>query len=55
VFGSALIGIVRFHEGGDVTGAVDALVRGGIDVVEVALDTPGALEVLAATAAGAAS
>jgi 2-dehydro-3-deoxyphosphogluconate aldolase/(4S)-4-hydroxy-2-oxoglutarate aldolase len=41
---SPLLGIVRFHEGGDVTGAVDALVRGGIELVEVTIDTPGALE-----------
>ncbi|HEY3182721.1 MAG TPA: bifunctional 4-hydroxy-2-oxoglutarate aldolase/2-dehydro-3-deoxy-phosphogluconate aldolase [Gaiellaceae bacterium] len=41
---SPLLGIVRFHEGGDVTGAVDALVRGGIELVEVTIDTPGALK-----------
>ena len=40
---SPLLGIVRFHEGGDVSGAVDALVRGGIELVEVTIDTPGAL------------
>jgi 2-dehydro-3-deoxyphosphogluconate aldolase / (4S)-4-hydroxy-2-oxoglutarate aldolase len=40
---SRLIGIVRFHEGGDVSGAVDALVRGGVEVLEVTIDTPGAL------------
>jgi 2-dehydro-3-deoxyphosphogluconate aldolase/(4S)-4-hydroxy-2-oxoglutarate aldolase len=42
----SLLGIVRFHEGGDVSGAVDALVRGGIELVEVTLDTPGALEAI---------
>ena len=42
----SLLGIVRFHAGGDVSGAVDALVRGGIDLVEVTLDTPGALEAI---------
>jgi ferredoxin-NADP reductase len=40
---SRLIGIVRFHEGGDVSGAVDALARGGVEVLEVTIDTPGAL------------
>ena len=42
----SLLGIVRFHRGGDVAGAVGALLRGGIDLVEVTLDTPGALEVI---------
>jgi 2-dehydro-3-deoxyphosphogluconate aldolase/(4S)-4-hydroxy-2-oxoglutarate aldolase len=42
----SLLGIVRFHGGGDVAGAVGALLRGGIDLVEVTLDTPGALEVI---------
>jgi 2-dehydro-3-deoxyphosphogluconate aldolase/(4S)-4-hydroxy-2-oxoglutarate aldolase len=41
---SPLIGIVRFREGGDVSGAVEAVVRGGVEVVEVTLDTPGALD-----------
>ena len=41
---SRLIGIVRFHEGGDVSGAVDALARGGIELLEITIDTPGALE-----------
>lgn len=40
---SPLLGIVRFHDGGDVSGAVDALVRGGITLLEVTIDTPGAL------------
>lgn len=40
---SPLLGIVRFHDGGDVSGAVDAIVRGGIELVEVTMDTPGAL------------
>ena len=45
VLGSTpLIAIVRFHEGGPVLGAVDALVRGGVELVEITLDTPGALE-----------
>jgi len=48
---SRLIGIVRFHDGGDVDGAVAALLRGGVEVVEVTLDTPGALGVVARCAA----
>jgi 2-dehydro-3-deoxyphosphogluconate aldolase/(4S)-4-hydroxy-2-oxoglutarate aldolase len=43
---SPLLGIVRFHEGGDVAGALDALVRGGIELLEVTIDTPGALAVV---------
>jgi 2-dehydro-3-deoxyphosphogluconate aldolase / (4S)-4-hydroxy-2-oxoglutarate aldolase len=46
----SLIGIVRFHEGGDVPGAMAALVRGGIEQVEVTIDTPGALEAFAVAA-----
>ena len=48
----SLVGIVRFHEGGDVSGTMAALVRGGIEQVEVTIDTPGAL-VAVADAAGA--
>ena len=39
-----LLGIVRYRDTGDVEGALGALVRGGIELVEVTLDTPGALE-----------
>ncbi len=39
-----LLGIVRYRAAGDVDGALGALVRGGIDVVEVTLDTPGSLD-----------
>ena len=46
----SLIGIVRFHEGGDVPGAMAALVRGGIEQVEVTIDTPGALDAVAGAA-----
>jgi len=43
--GSArLLGIVRYRDAGDVSGVLGALVRGGIGLVEVTLDTPGALE-----------
>ena len=46
----SLVGIVRFHEGGDVSGAMAALVRGGIEQVEVTIDTPGALDAVAVAA-----
>ncbi|MCA1656866.1 MAG: hypothetical protein LC713_04005 [Actinobacteria bacterium] len=62
---SPLLGIVRFQEGGDVSDAVDALVRGANELAEVTIDTFGALAaveraareaarhaVLSATAAG---
>ena len=42
-----VIAIVRFHEGGDLAGTLAALERGGIDVVEITLDTPGALSAVA--------
>jgi 2-dehydro-3-deoxyphosphogluconate aldolase/(4S)-4-hydroxy-2-oxoglutarate aldolase len=45
VLGPGLVlGIVRFHDGGDVSGALAALSRGGIDLLEVTIDTPGALD-----------
>jgi 2-dehydro-3-deoxyphosphogluconate aldolase/(4S)-4-hydroxy-2-oxoglutarate aldolase len=48
VLGSgSLLGIVRFHEGGDVSGALAALACGGIGQVEVTIDTPGALAAVA--------
>ena len=46
-----LLGIVRFRDDGDVDGALGALVRGGIGLVEVTLDTPGALDAVATSAA----
>jgi 2-dehydro-3-deoxyphosphogluconate aldolase/(4S)-4-hydroxy-2-oxoglutarate aldolase len=42
----SLLAIIRFHEGGDVWGTMAALARGGIDLVEVTMDTPGALGVV---------
>jgi 2-dehydro-3-deoxyphosphogluconate aldolase / (4S)-4-hydroxy-2-oxoglutarate aldolase len=39
-----LLGIVRYRGAGDVDGALGALVRGGIPLVEVTLNTPGALD-----------
>jgi 2-dehydro-3-deoxyphosphogluconate aldolase/(4S)-4-hydroxy-2-oxoglutarate aldolase len=48
-----LIAIVRFHDGGDLRGTMDALVRGGIEAIELTIDTPGALAAVAeATEAG---
>lgn len=41
-----LLGIVRYRDAGDVEGALGALVRAGIGLVEVTLDTPGALDVV---------
>jgi 2-keto-3-deoxy-6-phosphogluconate aldolase len=46
----SLLGIIRLHNGGDVSGTVEALVRGNIDLVDVTLDTPGALGAAAARA-----
>src|SRR5215510_1585803 len=39
----ALLGILRFQEGGDVWGTMTALAEGGIELVEVTIDTPAAL------------
>jgi 2-dehydro-3-deoxyphosphogluconate aldolase/(4S)-4-hydroxy-2-oxoglutarate aldolase len=51
VIGSTpVLAIVRFHDGGDLEGTLEALVRGGIDVLEITIDTPGALEAVARTA-----
>src|SRR5262245_47902245 len=44
VWGSVgLLGIVRFREDGDIWGTMTALAEGGIELVEVTIDTPGAL------------
>jgi 2-dehydro-3-deoxyphosphogluconate aldolase/(4S)-4-hydroxy-2-oxoglutarate aldolase len=44
VIGSTpLLAIVRFHDGGDLVGTLDALAAGGIELLEITLDTPGAL------------
>ena len=39
-----VLGIVRYRSAGDVEAAVEALLRGGIEAVEVTLDTPGAFD-----------
>jgi 2-dehydro-3-deoxyphosphogluconate aldolase / (4S)-4-hydroxy-2-oxoglutarate aldolase len=36
-----LLAIVRFPEGGDVIGAIEALTEGGVERLEVTADTPG--------------
>jgi 2-dehydro-3-deoxyphosphogluconate aldolase/(4S)-4-hydroxy-2-oxoglutarate aldolase len=46
-----LIAIVRFHDGGDLAGTVEALARGGVEAIELTIDTPGALAAVAAAAA----
>ncbi|HKY24953.1 MAG TPA: bifunctional 4-hydroxy-2-oxoglutarate aldolase/2-dehydro-3-deoxy-phosphogluconate aldolase [Gaiella sp.] len=45
-----LIAIVRFHEGGHLRGTVDALARGGVETIELTIDTPGALGAVAEAA-----
>jgi 2-dehydro-3-deoxyphosphogluconate aldolase/(4S)-4-hydroxy-2-oxoglutarate aldolase len=47
---SRVLGIVRFREPGDVGGVLTALAEGGIDLLEVTIDTPGAIEAVAASA-----
>ena len=47
-----VIAIVRFHEGGDLAATL-AGERGGVDVVEITLDTPGALAAVADAASKA--
>lgn len=47
---SRVLGIIRFREPGDVGGVLAAIAEGGIDLLEVTIDTPGALEAVAASA-----
>ena len=52
VIGSTpLIAIVRFHAGGDLAGTVEALARGGVEAIELTIDTPGALAAVSEAAA----
>lgn len=46
-----LMAIIRYRAGGDVFGAIEALARGGIRVVEVTVDTPGAWDAIKRAAA----
>lgn len=49
-----LLAIVRYREAGDLGGVLDAVRRGGIDLLEITLDTPGALATIErASGAGA--
>jgi 2-dehydro-3-deoxyphosphogluconate aldolase/(4S)-4-hydroxy-2-oxoglutarate aldolase len=47
---SRVLGIVRFREPGDMEGVLNAMAEGGIDLLEVTIDTPGAIEAVAASA-----
>jgi len=48
---NAVLAIVRFRETGDLDGTLDALVAGGIRLLEVTLDTPGALDAISRASA----
>lgn len=47
---TGVMAILRYPDGGDVLGAVEAIAAGGMTVLEVTIDTPGAFDVLAAVA-----
>jgi 2-dehydro-3-deoxyphosphogluconate aldolase/(4S)-4-hydroxy-2-oxoglutarate aldolase len=49
---SRVLGIVRFREPGDVDGVLAALAEGGVGLLEVTIDTPGALEAVSAAGIG---
>jgi 2-dehydro-3-deoxyphosphogluconate aldolase/(4S)-4-hydroxy-2-oxoglutarate aldolase len=42
-----VMAILRYREGGDLRGAVDGLVSGGVRVLEITVDTPGAVDAIA--------
>lgn len=46
-----VMAIIRYPAGGDVSGAIDGLARGGVRVIEVTADTPGAWAAIEAAAA----
>ncbi len=46
-----VMAILRYPDGGDVAGAINALAAGGIRVLEVTLSTPGAWDAITATVA----
>jgi len=48
---NVLLAIVRFHEPSDLGATLDALVEGGIELLEITLDTPGALAAIGRAAA----
>jgi 2-dehydro-3-deoxyphosphogluconate aldolase / (4S)-4-hydroxy-2-oxoglutarate aldolase len=45
-----VLGIIRYRSPGDVRAAIDAVLAGGVPLVEVTIDTPGALEAVAKVA-----
>jgi 2-dehydro-3-deoxyphosphogluconate aldolase/(4S)-4-hydroxy-2-oxoglutarate aldolase len=45
-----VLGIIRYRSAGDLRGAVGAVVTGGISLVEITIDTPGALGAIRAAA-----
>jgi 2-dehydro-3-deoxyphosphogluconate aldolase/(4S)-4-hydroxy-2-oxoglutarate aldolase len=45
-----VLGIIRYRSAGDLRGAVDAVLDGGITLVEITIDTPGALGTIRAAA-----
>jgi 2-dehydro-3-deoxyphosphogluconate aldolase / (4S)-4-hydroxy-2-oxoglutarate aldolase len=45
-----VMAILRYRGGGDVLGAIEALHRGGVRVLEVTVDTPGCWDAIAAAA-----
>jgi 2-dehydro-3-deoxyphosphogluconate aldolase/(4S)-4-hydroxy-2-oxoglutarate aldolase len=46
-----VMAILRYRGGGDLVAAVDAIVAGGVRVLELTVDTPGAWDAIATTAA----
>jgi 2-dehydro-3-deoxyphosphogluconate aldolase / (4S)-4-hydroxy-2-oxoglutarate aldolase len=46
-----IMAIVRYRGGGDVSGAIEGLARGGVRVIEVTVDTPGAWDAIERAAA----
>jgi 2-dehydro-3-deoxyphosphogluconate aldolase / (4S)-4-hydroxy-2-oxoglutarate aldolase len=45
-----VLGIIRYRSPGDVRAVIDALLDGGVPLVEVTIDTPSALEIVAKAA-----
>jgi 2-dehydro-3-deoxyphosphogluconate aldolase/(4S)-4-hydroxy-2-oxoglutarate aldolase len=50
---TGVMAILRYRDGGDVSAAVQAVAAGGMSVLEVTVDTPGAWEAIGAAAAQA--
>jgi 2-dehydro-3-deoxyphosphogluconate aldolase/(4S)-4-hydroxy-2-oxoglutarate aldolase len=45
-----VLGIIRYRSPGDLRAVVDAVLEGGVPLVEITIDTPGALETVAKAA-----